>query len=90
MKLVIGKGSCGIAAGADKVSDSAEKYIAEKNLNIPVSVTGCIGMCYLEPIVDIIKDNGEKTTYVKVTADAIKEIIDSELAGNICRKIPYS
>ena len=74
MKLVIGKGSCGIAAGADKVSDSAEKYIAEKNLNIPVSVTGCIGMCYLEPIVDIIKDNGEKTTYVKVTADAIKEI----------------
>lgn len=86
MKLVIGKGSCGIAAGADKVSDSAEKYIAEKNLNIPVSVTGCIGMCYLEPIVDIIKDNGEKTTYVKVTADAIKEIIDSELAGNICEK----
>ena len=78
--------SCGIAAGADKVSDSAEKYIAEKNLNIPVSVTGCIGMCYLEPIVDIIKDNGEKTTYVKVTADAIKEIIDSELAGNICEK----
>ena len=50
MRLVIGKGSCGIAAGADKVSDSAVSYIAEKGLNIPVGVTGCIGMCYLEPI----------------------------------------
>ena len=86
MRLVIGKGSCGIAAGADKVSDSAVSYINEKGLNVPVGVTGCIGMCYLEPIVDVIRDNGEKITYVKVTADAIKEIIDSEVNGAVCEK----
>ncbi len=86
MRLVIGKGSCGIAAGADKVSDSAVSYIAEKGLNVPVGVTGCIGMCYLEPIVDVIRDNGEKITYVKVTAEAIKEIIDSEVNGAVCEK----
>ena len=86
MRLVIGKGSCGIAAGADKVSDAAEKYIAEKGLNIPVGVTGCIGMCYLEPIVDVIKDNGNKNTYVKVTAENIAEIIDAESAGSVCEK----
>ncbi len=77
MKLVIGKGSCGIAAGANKVSEAAIKYISENNIDMEVCVTGCIGMCYLEPIVDFIDDKGEKTTYVKVDTENISEIIDS-------------
>ncbi|MDD3570342.1 MAG: NADH-quinone oxidoreductase subunit NuoF [Lachnospiraceae bacterium] len=86
MKMVVGKGSCGIAAGANKVSAVAEEYIAQKGLNIPVTVTGCIGMCYLEPIVDVIDDNGEKTTYIKVTTDTIKEIIDAACEGKKAEK----
>lgn len=81
MKIIVGKGSCGIAAGANKVSESAEKYIKEKGLDIPVTVTGCIGMCYLEPIIDVVRDDGTKTTYVKVNAESVREIIDSELKG---------
>ncbi|MGL4791332.1 MAG: NADH-ubiquinone oxidoreductase-F iron-sulfur binding region domain-containing protein [Anaerotignaceae bacterium] len=77
MKIIVGKGSCGIAAGANKVSDAAQKYITENNLNIEISVTGCIGMCYLEPIIDVIDDNNEKVTYVKVDTENIKEIIDA-------------
>ena len=42
MRLIIGKGSCGIAAGADKVSDAAEKYIKKNALDITIGVTGCI------------------------------------------------
>ena len=68
MKIIVGKGSCGIAAGANKVSDSATKYIEEKGLAIEVGVTGCIGMCSLEPIVDVFNDDGTKTTYVEVNA----------------------
>ncbi len=86
MKMIVGKGSCGIAAGANKVSDSAEQYIKDNNLDIDVSVTGCIGMCYLEPIVDFIRDDGTKTTYVLVNAENIKEIIDSELKGETLTK----
>ena len=86
MRLIIGKGSCGIAAGADKVSDAAEKYIKKNALDITIGVTGCIGMCYLEPIVDVITDNGEKHTYVKVDAKNIKDIISDELEGKICEK----
>ena len=81
MKIIVGKGSCGIAAGANKVSESAEKYIKEKGLDIPVTVTGCIGMCYLEPIIDVVRDDGTKTTYVKVNAESVREIIDIELKG---------
>ncbi|MBR5468279.1 MAG: NADH-quinone oxidoreductase subunit NuoF [Firmicutes bacterium] len=83
MKMIVGKGSCGIAAGANKVSDSAESYIKEKGYAIETSVTGCIGMCYLEPIVDFIRDDGTKTTYVMVNAETIKEIIESEMKGEV-------
>lgn len=84
MQVIIGKGSCGIAAGANKVSDAVESYLAEKNLDISVSVTGCIGMCYLEPIMDVIRDDGTKTTYVKVTPEAVSDIMEAELSGKVC------
>ena len=86
MKMIVGKGSCGIAAGANKVSDSAEKYIKEKGLNIEIGVTGCIGMCYLEPLVDFVRDDGSKVTYVLVNAENIKEIIDCEVKGETAEK----
>ena len=54
MRIVVGAGSCGIAAGAAKVYDALKACAGEKN---EVSVTGCIGMCYLEPIVDLYAGN---------------------------------
>ena len=59
MKVVIGQGSCGVATGARKTAAEFEKQIADKNLDINVGITGCVGTCYLEPIVDIYDDNGE-------------------------------
>ena len=58
MKVIIGQGSCGVATGAKKTAAEFEKLIAEKNLNAVVDLTGCVGTCYLEPIVDIYDDNG--------------------------------
>ena len=52
MRIVIGQGSCGIAAGAEKV----RKALMNTNITFDISITGCIGMCYLEPIVDIYDD----------------------------------
>ncbi len=75
MKLLIGKGSCGVAAGASKVSDYLLQKLSQEQLNVEVGVTGCIGMCYLEPIVDLIDDSGNKTTYVQVTEKIIDEIL---------------
>jgi NADH-quinone oxidoreductase subunit F len=90
MQIIIGKGSCGIAAGANKVSDALEKYLAEKQMDIPVQVAGCIGMCYLEPIMDVIREDGTKTTYVKVTPDAVAKIMEAELAGQTCAEYEIS
>lgn len=70
MKIVVGEGSCGIAAGAEKVRQA----LLKENLNGAVlTIAGCIGMCYLEPIVDIYEDGKEVKRLVRVTeADAAK------------------
>ncbi|HOD03225.1 MAG TPA: (2Fe-2S) ferredoxin domain-containing protein, partial [Clostridiales bacterium] len=54
MKILVGEGSCGIAAGAGKVFSALKKALPE---NARLEITGCIGMCWLEPIVDIYIGN---------------------------------
>ena len=56
MKIAVGQGSCGIAAGAGKAYDVLNSNL-DLNTN-QLTVTGCIGMCYLEPIVDVYADDG--------------------------------
>lgn len=74
MKIVVGKGSCGIAAGANAVYDALEKAVLNKEIEL--TITGCIGTCFLEPIVDVYDDNGDKKTYVKVTPDLAEAIVN--------------
>ncbi|MDR0466685.1 MAG: 4Fe-4S binding protein [Deltaproteobacteria bacterium] len=72
MRVVIGRGSCGVAAGAGKIEDifKAEGFAP--------GIAGCIGMCHLEPIVDVYAGdaNETKTTYVNVDGEAAREIIN--------------
>ena len=81
MKVVVGQGSCGVASGAKKTAAEFEKQIKEKGLNIPVDLTGCVGNCYLEPIVDVYDDKGGLTRYVKVQPDKVTEIVEKHLIG---------
>ncbi len=81
MRVVVGQGSCGVATGAKKTAAEFEKQIAEKNLGIEVGVTGCVGTCYLEPIVDVYEDNGELTRYVKVQPENVAKIVEEHLVG---------
>ena len=78
MKVKVGLGSCGIAAGGRKVlkalQDEAKKY----NLDVEIEETGCIGMCFFEPIVDIV-DGEETYSYGFVDENIAKKIIDSHV-----------
>ena len=73
MRIVVGQGSCGIAAGAGKVYDALEKL---NNTDAELTITGCIGMCFLEPIVDIYDGSTLVKRLVKVQADDAEKIID--------------
>ncbi len=81
MRVVVGQGSCGIASGAKKTENELRRQIEEKHLDVPVSITGCVGTCYLEPIVDVYEDDGALTRYVRVQPDNVARIVDEHLAG---------
>lgn len=73
MKIVVGEGSCGIAAGAEKVRQA----LLKEDLNgAMLTIAGCIGMCYLEPIVDIYEDGKEVKRLVRVTEKDAKKIAE--------------
>ena len=73
MKIVVGEGSCGIAAGAAKVYSAIEALLGASEATL--TVTGCIGMCFLEPIVDIYDGDELKKRLVKVQPTDAEKII---------------
>lgn len=79
MKIVVGEGSCGIAAGAEKVRQA----LLKQDLNgAKLTIAGCIGMCYLEPIVDIYEDNQEVKRLVRVTENDTEKISEYAKTGD--------
>ena len=81
MRVRVGQGSCGIASGARKTEAEFRKLIQDNKLNTTVTITGCIGSCYLEPIVDVIDDQGTLSRYVHMTADKVAEVVKKQLIG---------
>ena len=80
MRIVIGEGSCGIAAGAEKV----RKALLNTDVNPEIiGITGCIGMCWLEPIVDIYDENGSLTRLVRVSENDAEAIASYVNTGDI-------
>ena len=74
MKVKVGQGSCGIATGAKKVADSIDAMIKRDNLDVDLEVTGCVGTCFLEPIVDVYDDEEKLTRYVNVKPEEVESI----------------
>ena len=84
-RIVVGMATCGIAAGARPVLNTLMEDVASRNLsNVKVVQTGCIGMCRLEPIVEVFVPGKEKVTYVKVTPEIAKKIVAEHIVnGNV-------
>lgn len=82
MKVRIGFGSCGIAAGALDVMESVQQETLDRRLNLDVQITGCVGMCHNEPLLDVIDDRGKVYTYGKVTPEMVKTIFDRHIQSN--------
>ncbi|MEO0198080.1 MAG: NADH-quinone oxidoreductase subunit NuoF [candidate division WOR-3 bacterium] len=79
--IAVGMNSCGIAAGAKETYVALEKVLKEKGIDIPLKTTGCVGMCYREPLVDIITENAIMT-YGNLTADKVEKLVESHILNN--------
>ena len=83
IRIVVGMATCGIAAGARPVLNAFVEGISESGLSDTVTVTqtGCIGVCQYEPVVEVHEKDKEKVTYVKMTAERAKEVIEKHIKG---------
>ncbi|MBQ3081065.1 MAG: NADH-quinone oxidoreductase subunit NuoF [Clostridia bacterium] len=82
MKIVVGQGSCGIAAGAEQVYNSISAAMADSD-SFTLGITGCIGMCYLEPIVDIYDGDALVKRLVRVAAKDGEVIVSAVRSGDL-------
>ena len=84
-KIIIGMGTCGIAAGAREVMSAALDEQAVRKLNdVQLQQTGCIGMCEKEVLLDVIRPNEPRITYGNVKPADVKRIIaDHVVNGRI-------
>ncbi len=77
----VGMSTCGIAAGADKVYAVLQKEIKRRNLDVIVKKTGCLGMCYCEPLVEVDIEGVPGVIYGNVDEKAALGIVDKHLCG---------
>jgi NADH-quinone oxidoreductase subunit F len=75
-RILVGTGTCGRAAGALTVLEAIHKELAQRNIEAIVTTVGCIGLCYAEPLVDIIKPNRPRICYGSVTPEIIPQLIE--------------
>ncbi len=86
VRVVVGMATCGIAAGARPVLNALVEGVNKEGLTekVTVSQTGCIGICQLEPIVEVFEPGKEKITYVKMTPEKAARVIEEHLKnGNV-------
>ncbi len=82
-RIIVGAGTCGLAAGADKVLAAINEELARRKIDAIVTGVGCIGLCYAEPIIDIIMPGKARIAYGSVTPEiAIQLIEDYIINGN--------
>lgn len=82
IRVVVGMATCGIAAGARPVLNAFVEEVNKRGLqNVQVTQTGCIGVCRLEPVVEIYVPGQEKVTYVKMTAEKVPTIVAQHIVN---------
>ena len=81
-RIVVGMATCGIAAGARPVLNAFVEEVNKRGLqNVQVTQTGCIGVCRLEPVVEVYVPGQETVTYVKMTADKVPTIVAQHIVN---------
>jgi NADP-reducing hydrogenase subunit HndB len=83
MQVIVGMGTCGIAAGAKQTLDAFIKGLEEHKLadSTLVRQTGCMGLCHSEPTVEIVVPGMPAVIYSKVDPTVVKDIIQKHLIG---------
>ncbi len=78
-RIIIGMGTCGIAAGARETMRAVLQELTERDIEAQVETAGCVGMCAREPLVDIEQAGRDRVTYGNITSDRVSRLIETHL-----------
>jgi NADH:ubiquinone oxidoreductase subunit F (NADH-binding)/Pyruvate/2-oxoacid:ferredoxin oxidoreductase delta subunit len=79
--IYVGTGTCGLGAGAAQTLEAVKQYIAENKIDAEIVEVGCVGLCAVEPIIDVQIPQKNRISFQLVTADKVKGILDAVFAG---------
>ena len=81
-RIVVGMATCGIAAGARPVMLAFIEELKKRGIeNVTVAQTGCVGMCRLEPMVEVYVKDKEKVTYVHMNPDKVARVVGEHIVN---------
>ncbi len=78
-RILIGMGTCGMAAGAEDILVALGKELASRKIEADIIQVGCIGLCYAEPLIEIIKPGMPSVFYANLTPELVAEIVNDYL-----------
>lgn len=82
IRILIGMGTCGRAAGAEDILDVLNQELAKRNIQTDILPVGCIGLCYAEPLIEVIKPGKPSVFYGNLTPELMSEIIADYLIAD--------
>ncbi len=83
MQIKVGMASCGLAAGAQVIYDEVKRILAEHDYGFDLKHTACNGMCHVEPLIEVVTDEGSDAVYGNLESSDLLSIFDTLKAGNI-------
>jgi len=75
--IYVGAGTCGLAAGAAKTLEAAKKYLKDSKLEADILEVGCIGLCAVEPLLDVQLPGQARVSFLRATGDTVPALLDS-------------
>jgi len=81
--IFVGAGTCGLGAGAQATVDAVRAYLDTHEIQTDVVKTGCIGLCSMEPIVDIQLPGRTRVSFHQVTAQKVPQLLDEIFTGRL-------
>jgi len=81
--IFVGAGTCGLGAGAGKTLDAVRAYLDGHKVDADVVEVGCIGLCAMEPMLDVQLPGRTRVAFKQVTADKVDDLLDATLAGSV-------
>ena len=84
--IFVGAGTCGLGAGAQETLAAIHDYLDKREIKADVIKVGCIGLCSLEPIVDIQLPDHARVSFKQITAARVPTLLDATLSGSILER----